>query len=130
MGQIGEGGEGSSRGSRFLRESSDLVYENRYQQISRVAGDFAGQWKEYFVTDYGRRAGLVVVDGASVLMVRQYRLLIDRVSLEIPGGRIDSNEIPEAAAVRECLEETGLRCRNLTPLLSFHPGLDTLHNPT
>jgi 8-oxo-dGTP pyrophosphatase MutT (NUDIX family) len=62
--------------------------------------------------------------------VRQYRLLIDALSWEIPGGRIEDAETPEQAAVRECFEETGLECRNLEPLLSFHPGLDTMHNPT
>ncbi len=107
-----------------------VVYENRHQHVYRVIADFGGFTKEYFVTDYGQRAGLVVLQGASVLLVRQYRLLIDRLSWEIPGGRVDEGETPEAAAVRECLEEAGVRCRNLKPLLSFCPGLDTLHNPT
>ena len=39
-------------------------------------------------------------------------------------------ESPEEAAMRECTEETGINCRNLRPLLSYHAGLDTLHNPT
>ena len=30
---------------------------------------------------------------------------------EFPGGKIEANESPEAAAVRECLEETGLEVR-------------------
>jgi 8-oxo-dGTP pyrophosphatase MutT (NUDIX family) len=62
--------------------------------------------------------------------VRQYRLLLDRISLEIPGGRVNEDETPADAAVRECLEETGVRCHELKPLLVFQPGLDTLHNPT
>lgn len=107
-----------------------VVYENQYQQVYQVRANFHGFAKEYFVTDYGRRAGLVVVRGESVLLVRQYRLLINRVSWEIPGGSVDSGETPEAAAVRECLEETGVQCCNLKPLLFFHPGLDTLQNPT
>jgi 8-oxo-dGTP pyrophosphatase MutT (NUDIX family) len=33
-------------------------------------------------------------------------------------------------AVRECLEETGVRCSNLQPLAFFYPGMDVSNNPT
>ena len=46
------------------------------------------------------------------------------------GGKADTGETPEVAAIRECLEETGVRCQGLAPLISFLPGLDTLDNPT
>ncbi len=39
-------------------------------------------------------------------------------------------KFPAAAAVRECLEETGIRCANPRPLLFYHTGLDTVYNPT
>src|SRR5881275_3042575 len=32
---------------------------------------------------------------------------------EFPGGKIEPGESPEAAAVRECLEETGIRVESL-----------------
>ncbi|MBM4437591.1 MAG: NUDIX hydrolase, partial [Actinobacteria bacterium] len=73
---------------------------------------------------------MVVVREGTVLLVRQYRLLINRLSWEIPGGRVESGETPERAAARECLEEAGVRCRSLRPLLVYHAGLDILHNPT
>lgn len=120
----------SSRVSAPRIGAREVVYENPHQQVYRVPVDFGAYRKEYFVTDYGRRVGLVVVRDGSVLLVRQWRLLIERVSWEIPGGRVDDGETLEAAAVRECREETGIVCRGLKPLLSFHPGLDTLHNPT
>ena len=43
---------------------------------------------------------------------------------------MDEGEEPEAAAVRECLEETGVRCFNPQPLVFYHVGLDTAFNPT
>ncbi len=43
---------------------------------------------------------------------------------------MDLAEGLEEAARRECMEETGILCRVLKPLLMFHPGLDTLYNPT
>ena len=49
----------------------EKVYENPYQQIYRVEADFGEFVKEYFVTDTGDRAGIVVVRNESVLLVRQ-----------------------------------------------------------
>lgn len=108
----------------------EVVYRNQYQHIYRVNAEFDGFTKTFFVNDYGRRVGLVIARGNDVLLVRQYRFLVNAVAWEIPGGKVDPGETPEAAAIREGLEETCLRCRNLKPLLYFHPGLDTFDNPT
>ena len=107
-----------------------LVYENKYQQIYLVKADFGSFSKEYFVSDTGERAGVVAINDGRVLLVRQYRLLINDLSWEIPGGKVDPGESPEAAAVRECFEETGIRCFDTKQLIFYHPGLDTRHNPT
>ena len=108
----------------------EVVYENQYQQIHRVRAEFDGFAKEFFVNSLGRRVGLLFVRGEEVLLVRQYRLLVNQVAWEIPGGRVEPEESPEAGAIREGLEETCLRCRTVQPLIYFHPGLDTFDNPT
>lgn len=108
----------------------ETVYENPYQRIYRVKAEFDGYTKEFFVNDTGPKAGVVVVREEMVLLVRQYRLIINGLSWEIPGGRVDDCESPQAAAIRECLEETGVRCLDVLPLLFYQPGLDTDSNPT
>lgn len=107
-----------------------VVYENQYQQVYKVRLEFRTHSKEIFVTDYGQRAGVIVEGRDGILLVRQYRHLIDSISWEIPGGKVDAGEGSAEAARRECLEETGIACGELKPLLVFHPGLDTLYNPT
>jgi ADP-ribose pyrophosphatase len=107
-----------------------VVYQDNYQQIYKVGADFGSFKKEYFVRDSGQRAGLVVVREQEVLLVRQYRYLIDDMSWEIPGGKVEEGEQPQAAAIRECQEETGILCHNLQPLIFYHLGLDINHNPT
>ena len=111
-------------------EPQELVYQDRNQKIYRIVARFDGFSKEYYVSDHGQRAAVVAVGNGEVLLVRQYRLLINELSYEIPGGRVDEDETPEAAAIRECLEETGVQCLNLKPLISYHPGLDIWKNYT
>ena len=106
------------------------VYKDKHQKISKVTADFGSFQKEYFVRDVGHRAGVLIIQNNKVLLVRQYRFLINDLSWEIPGGKVDEGESPKFAAARECLEETGLRPNVLMPLINFHPGLDISHNPT
>jgi 8-oxo-dGDP phosphatase len=108
----------------------EVVYENAYQQIYRVDVAFESHRKEIFVLDCGRRVGVVIVRGNEILLIRQYRLLVNEMAWEIPGGKVDDDETLESAAHREALEEAGIRCAALRPLLYFHPGLDTCDNPT
>lgn len=107
-----------------------LDYRNRFMEVHHSRADFGAFQKDYFVVDLGPRAGIVAVREGRVLLTRQYRFLIDDYSWEIPGGRVDAGETPEVAAVRECVEETGVKCSNLTPLVTYYPGLDNFDNRT
>lgn len=51
-------------------------------------------------------------------------LLVKRQDLpvwELPGGGIDAGESPEAAVIREALEETGLTVQTLSPIGIYYP---------
>jgi ADP-ribose pyrophosphatase len=48
-----------------------------------------------------------------LILVRQYRHGRDEISLEIPGGAVDNDETPQAAARRELEEETGYRATSV-----------------
>ena len=43
-----------------------------------------------------------------VLITRQYRLLINNLSYEVPGVTVDNVENQEKTAMRKCFEETGI----------------------
>lgn len=51
-----------------------------------------------------------------VILVRQWRFGSQDAGLEIPGGVVDDEETPAAAAARELEEETGYRAAKLEPL--------------
>lgn len=107
-----------------------LDYSNPFMDIRHTRADFGAFQKDYYVVDLGPRAGIVALREGCVLLTRQYRFLIDDYSWEIPGGRVDTGESPEVAAVRECVEETGIRCTELQPLVVYYPGLDNFNNRT
>src|SRR5687768_4442595 len=62
----------------------------------------------------GAAAVVPFLPNGDILLVRQYRHAIrrhvaDGYLLEIPAGKLDPGEAPEACAVRETEEETGFR---------------------
>lgn len=106
------------------------TYQTRFFDVYHSQADFGKFTKDYYVVNFGPRGGIVAVRDNNVLLVRQYRYLINNLSWELPGGTIEAGEPPEAGAARECHEETGVMCRNLKPLVVYYPGLDNVDNRT
>lgn len=112
------------------KRQKTLVHSNPFSRVYHVEADFGGFAKHYFVTHFGPRVGMVAIRENKILLVRQYRLLPDRLTYEIPGGTVEDHESPEVAITRECLEETGIACQSLQVLLEYYPGLDNVDNRT
>lgn len=111
-------------------ENQGIVYQDKYRKIEKIRAVFDSFIKDFFVSDFGEKAAVIVVKNDSVLFVKQYRLLVNSISYEIPGGSVNAKEKPEDAAVRECLEETGFKCVNLRALLNFNLDLEYTKNYT
>lgn len=70
----------------------------------------------------GAAAVVPVLPDGKILMVRQFRNALDRITLEIPAGARDSAEEETIrCAARELEEETGYRSDRLDYLLSLRP---------
>ena len=70
---------------------------------------------------------LATTTEGKILLIRQYRPVLDRYSLELPSGHTDDgDESPEAAARRELLEETGYRAERLELLGVLDPDVGRL----
>lgn len=46
-------------------------------------------------------------------MVRQYRYALGKEMLEFPAGKIEKGEVPDEAILREVIEETGFKAKNI-----------------
>lgn len=84
-------------------------------QVSLDNGDTA-------VREYIRHSGGVaivpVIDG-SVILIRQFRISIERELIELPAGRLELDENPMECAARELEEEIGYQAKKLIPIASY-----------
>ncbi|WP_182187897.1 NUDIX domain-containing protein [Pectinatus frisingensis] len=68
----------------------------------------------------GASAVIPYTDSGDIIMVRQYRYPVDKVTLEIPAGKLDSpQEDPFECAKRELSEETGYSANKYTKLTTI-----------
>ena len=65
---------------------------------------------------------LPITPAGEAVLVRQFRHGSQRVTLEVPAGLVEPGEDPAAAALRECLEETGYRAARAQPLGVVRPN--------
>ena len=62
-------------------------------------------------------AGILPLDSdRTIYLVRQYRYGVDKPLLEIPAGKLESGEDPQATAVRELTEEIGKKKKKVDSL--------------
>jgi ADP-ribose pyrophosphatase len=87
--------------------------------------------EQYYVLEYPNWVNAVALtEDNKVLMVRQYRHAAGIVSLEIPGGVIDGDELPQDAMRRELLEETGYQFDDIELLCTVYANPSTANNHT
>jgi 8-oxo-dGTP pyrophosphatase MutT (NUDIX family) len=75
-----------------------------------------------FIKHPGAAAVVAIDDQARVCVVRQYRHAVADFLWEIPAGKLDQGEAPDACAVRELREETGVHANRWTPMGQFLPA--------
>ncbi len=84
----------------------------------------------YYVIEYPHWAtGVGITENDEVVLVKQYRQALQIVSMEIPGGCIDEEDVDfEAAIRREFIEETGYSFNEVEYLGKTSPNPSTNAN--
>lgn len=102
--------------------SGESVFDGRLLHVRRdtVLLPNGNQTTREWVKHPGASAVLPVLEDGSVVLVRQYRYPVGRVTLEIPAGKLDvPGEDPLECAKRELKEETGYVAERYTKIFSL-----------
>src|SRR5215212_286814 len=89
--------------------ASEEIYRGKIFDVSR---DTVSEGESVYVREVVRHSGgagvIAVFDDNTVGLVRQYRHPAARYLLELPSGKLETGEGPEACAAREMEEELGV----------------------
>jgi ADP-ribose pyrophosphatase len=88
---------------------------DRYRLPGGAVGDY------YYLDVAGSVMLVPELDDGRLVLVKQFRYLIGKESLELPAGGLDWGEEPEAGARRELAEETGYRASELVKIGEIAP---------
>lgn len=64
---------------------------------------------------------VAVDDDGKILMERQYRYAMKKIIFELPAGKLEKNEDPKEAGIRELKEETGATAKTFEYLGKMYP---------
>jgi len=104
-----------TRINRELKYKGTMI--EMYSDTISVPNGNIAHWD--FIKHKGAAAVVPITDDGKVVMVRQYRNALDRETLEIPAGGLNSQEEPtKDAAARELEEETGYQSNDLELLIT------------
>lgn len=102
----------------------ETLHENPWYSVRNRGG--------FFTVENRLRQVVVlpVVNQDSIAMVRVKRPVINDTPLELPAGALEKDEDVAIGAVRELLEETGIKVTNLDRLISMAPiSVSSTRNP-
>ena len=103
---------------------SKRIYEGRIinlrvDKVTVVSGTSTREIVEH----NGGSVIAAVTDDNNIIMVKQFRKPMESPILEVPAGKLDGDEDPADAALRELSEETGYTAGKLEKLTEFYPSV-------
>ena len=78
--------------------------------------------KREYIRQPQAAAVIPIISRQKIVLVKQYRYPVKKVTYEIPAGKLDYGEKAIDCIKRELAEETGFTSHNIKKLISFYPS--------
>lgn len=104
--------------------AQELLHDNgywRYKHDRYLLSDGMKERDYFYADSHGSTIIIPILDDNRLIMVKQYRYLNQKSSIEFPGGGLVAGLNPEDNAHKELLEETGMQAEQLNKIGSFNP---------
>src|ERR1700743_3383840 len=114
----------NSGGAKGKTLSSKVVFKSHVFSVRRseVIEPSGVRATRDMIAHSGSVVVMPVLDDGKIVLIRQYRYAARQYLWELVAGRIDPGENVKQAAVRELIEETGLRAKKVRQFLEFWPS--------
>ena len=107
---------------QFPNDDSNKVYDGKVvnlfvDEVLTPNGNIATR---EIIRHNGGVCVLAIIDD-KIILERQYRYAYDEILYELPAGKLEKNEDPKQAGIRELLEETGYEASDLIDYGMMYP---------
>jgi ADP-ribose pyrophosphatase len=106
--------------------NNDTLFTSRIFKVVKkiITGRSGKPLERHIIIHPGAVAVLPVLNDGRIVLIRQYRVAIDKMLIEIPAGTLEPGEPPVSTARRELIEETGYVAKTIMPVMTFYtsPG--------
>ena len=112
------------RRGEWIRRGERTIYASEWVNlhVADVVMPDGTQVDHHLVRMNHPAVGTIMTGPDGVLLLHRHRFITDTWGWEVPAGGVDAGETPEAAAVREAVEESGWEPTTVRRLCAFHPA--------
>lgn len=114
---MGKNAEAQALQEKNAKVDSSWAFEGKYLKVRHDILSIPKQPPKTWdiVITLGAVAIIPIDSEGRIVLVEQWRRAIERITLELPAGMLDTNESPLECAQRELQEEAGLKAGSLKP---------------
>lgn len=107
----------------WSKKGEDILFKNDFwtYKIDHFYIDQNRASEYHYVHTPGSVMIIPLLSNSEVLLVSQFRYLLQKTSLEFPGGGIKDGGVPDKEAIRELREETGFSADKIIKAGEFAP---------